>query len=254
MARLEPLHPHIAWRRFPGLARDLVQRRPRSFLADCQAMLKQVDVTWVDGENVPTTGPFCLVANHYQRPGLWIGWTGALVSVAVAERRGGEVPRWLVLGDLPIQLGRWRFSLPGAAWAFERVATVWGLVPMTGFENAVNRAHSLRRLLGLLRAGEGAGFFPEGASGTAARLGPALPGTGRFLRLLARRGVAIIPVGVREADGKLVARFGRPITGWPDDREGPPDDRQLGAFVMQQIAACLESPTVQSRTTLEPWQ
>ena len=246
MARLERLHPHLPWRRFPGLARDLVLRQPRSFLADCLAMLEQIEVSWQGEDNLPDTGPVCLVANHYQRRDLWIGWTGALVSVAVAERRRGQVPRWLVLGDLPIQVGPLRFSLPGAAWAFARVADVWGLIPTTGFANPIDRAQSLRRVIRLLRGGEVVGLFPEGASGTAGRLGPLPAGSGRFLLRLERQGVSIVPAGVRECNRRLIVRFGPTITGWPSEAEGSVEDRRLGDFVLRQIAACIESPTVES--------
>ena len=170
MARVVALHPRLPWRRFPGLAWDLIQRRPRSFLADCRAMLEQLPTSWEGDENIPATGPLCIVANHFQRADLWIGWSGALLTVAVAERRSGQVPRWLVLGGLPIGPTRRHFSFPGAAWAFGRVADVWGLVPTTGFPDARQRSQSLRRLIELLQQGNAIGVFPEGASGIADRI------------------------------------------------------------------------------------
>jgi 1-acyl-sn-glycerol-3-phosphate acyltransferase len=216
------------------LTHDLIRRRHRSFLADCQAMVAQIAGVWEDVDYLPSRGPVCLVANHYQRRGLWIGWAGALISVAVADRRHGQTPRWLVLGDLPWRIGPGTVPFPGARWAFHRVADAWGLVPTTGFRDPGDRAASLRRLIHLARDSEVIGLFPEGPSGTSDRLRPALPGLGRFLALLQRRGVVVIPVGVREENGKLVARFGSPI----DPLSRSAEDTELGIQVMRHIASC----------------
>jgi 1-acyl-sn-glycerol-3-phosphate acyltransferase len=248
VAGLVPLRPHLPWHRFPGLARDLIRRQPRSFLGDCRAMLDHIEVSWEGGDNLPDTGPLCVIANHYQRRDLWIGWTGALISVAVAERRRGQVPSWLVLGDLPIRVGRLQLSLPGAAWAFSGVADIWGLIPTTGFANPIDRAQPLRRVIRILRGGGVVGLFPEGASGTVGRLGPLAAGSGRFLLRLERQGVSIVPAGVRECHGQLIVRFGPPITGWPSVAADREQDRCLGDFVLRHIAGCLELPAVETST------
>ena len=36
-------------------------------------------------EHIPASEPFILVGNHYQPPGVWIGWVAAAITAAVAR-------------------------------------------------------------------------------------------------------------------------------------------------------------------------
>ena len=44
----------------------------------------------LNDQHVPAEGPFVLVANHYERPGLKVFWGGMLASHAVAQRRTSQ--------------------------------------------------------------------------------------------------------------------------------------------------------------------
>jgi hypothetical protein len=66
---------------------------------------------------------------------------------------------------------------------------------------------------------------------------------GRFISLLAARGLDLLPAGVFEAEGALWVRFGTPILGPLDSRESPEArDRAAADRIMQAIAACLPDP------------
>ena len=201
---------HLPWKRFFSLAMDVFWHRRRSFLADCEAMLKCITHRWEGIDHLPAKGPFVLIANHYQRADLWIGWAAALVTVAVA-RRTQSVARWVALEDLVVEVRGRTIPFPGAAWAFERVTHSWDMIPTTDWPNPRRRAKALRAVLGVLRDGGVVGLFPEGSKGNAESFGPFLPGIGRLFELLNRSKVSIVPVGIREDHGVLVAHFGPPV-------------------------------------------
>jgi len=206
------LRPRFPLRLAIGLAGALVAGSRRSFAHDVgllEAALPHRPI--VEGvENVPLTGPAVVVANHYQRPGLWIGWAGASIAGAVRRQRGGDPPiRWTAIEDFRPGDRAW----PGSGWVFRGVARAWSLVPMpTGPRDVARRAGALRRMEALLRAGEVVGLFPEGVGGRAGPPGPALPVVGRWLRRQAEAGAAIVPVAVGERGGTLAMRFGLPLT------------------------------------------
>jgi hypothetical protein len=163
--------------------------------------------------SLPRVGPVCLVANHYQRRDLWIGWAGAAITWAVGLVRSEDPPvRWLVTGEYRANLAGRTFILPGTAWTFRRVAHVWGMVPLATDPTAVfARARAIRQMTRLLEAGNIVCMFPEGSSGRAGLPGPAQPGAEAFLHRTADRGIPVIPVGVREGERTLRIAFGAPL-------------------------------------------
>ena len=208
-----PFVPRLPLANLLGLSRAIVRGERRSLRADSTAMVRHLRGAWqAEGlEHLPPSGPVCLVVNHWQRPGLWIGWGGALLGFLVGQRRPALDPpvHWLVLAELrPWLLGA-EWHLPFADLVLRRVAHAWQMAPLSVEPGATaSRAHALRHLLRLCAQGRVAGFFPEGHRGTAGPPGSALPGAGRFLATLARRGVAVVPAALWEEDGLLRVRIG----------------------------------------------
>lgn len=165
--------------------------------------------------HIPTKGPMALIANHYQRRGMWIGFPAGLLAREIMHHRPDRASvHYGVIADLRIGERR----VPGSTWAFGRVAAVWGLVPLpTAATDGSGRAAAIRTLLSLALPpprglGRPIGIFPEGSAGSTAGLRQALPGTGSLLLLLCRGGVPILPVAAWEAGGRLQARFGPPFS------------------------------------------
>lgn len=194
----------------------VLRGQTRDLAADVEATLMgaRPQPQVLNADRIPLEGPFVLIANHYERPGLKVFWGGMLVSHAVFQRRtAGRSLHWLMtsewygyrLGPIPVPVSLLR-------WLFRRIGRVYGLVIVPrGAERGVGRAAAVRTILDVVRGrSEAIGLFPE-AIGTGHLIQPA-PGVGQFLLSLSSRGVPILPVGIFEEEGQLTAAFGPPFS------------------------------------------
>jgi 1-acyl-sn-glycerol-3-phosphate acyltransferase len=169
----------------------------------------------IGGEsNLPDSARFVLVANHFQRKGMWILHPAAALTQAIRKRYGpGDPPvRWIVTANWPrIRLGSLSVPSPGDL-LLPRVAETLACYPVA-FAGA-NQAFTARSLRRILREAPNSsrplGLFPEGVAGAAGNLSKPLPGVERLLAHLAKAGMAAVPVGISE-NGRLVIRFGKVI-------------------------------------------
>lgn len=192
-------------------------------------------------ENVPREGPFILVMNHYNRPGLRPQIVAFLISAAVAQLRPGQPEiRWVFAGELerfiyaPIPMPRWLMR-----WLFRRLALVYGLHTMPReWRSPLERAAAVRRILEAAHTAP-VGLTPEAGGPGILREPP--PGTGLFLSALARTGHPFLPVAAfEEADGTLVIRFGPPFhLDLPREGSKATQDRRAIERVMTAIARLL---------------
>ena len=201
---------------------DVLRGKSRSFGADAAKLLHllrpQPEVEHAD--LIPSENPFVVVTNHYCRQGLGVWWSVLLIGQAVARRRLvlsvgeglGEV-RWVMTNQWTYQDPiRSRLVTPLTRWLFHRIARSYGFVPMPPMppnpSQVEERAQAVRSALSLAHSGAVIGLAPEGReSGDGSLLDPPV-GAGRFLLLLARAGLPILPVGVAEKNGTLTAFFG----------------------------------------------
>lgn len=166
-------------------------------------------------EHLPPNPGFLLIANHYQRKGLWILHTASAITQGIRRHYGeGDPPvRWVVTANWPRwKFGRWSCPSPGDA-VLPRVARALHCysIPFSG-KDPGRTARALRGILSVARGLERPiGLFPEGVAGSAGTLSAALPGVDRFIRQLARSGMPAVPCGVSER-GRLVIRFGAAAT------------------------------------------
>lgn len=193
---------HIPRRLLFELTLSMLRREERSVVADAARMVAALPVGTIRGQEHVPVGAFTVVANHYQRRDLWIGWAGSLLMRAAARPI-----HWMVLRELLLR-GR---PVPGSRLAFDAVARTYGFIPVPAdLADRAGQAAGIRRAVHLLRQGQVAGFFPEGEHGHTAGLSPALPGTPELACLLSRW-APLLPAAVWEEGGRLLAAFGPPF-------------------------------------------
>lgn len=205
-------------------------------------------------DNLPRSARFILLANHYQRKGLWILHPAAVLTQAIRRHYGpGDPPvRWIVTANWPrIRLGPISFRSPGDI-LLPRVADALACYPVSfAGSNQAYTARSIRRILREApKADRPLGLFPEGVAGTAGQLTDPLPGVDRLILHLAKAGMPLQPAGISEAQGRLTFHFG--VTVPPLEVIATGD---LPAFIKRQLALCLfQVPgNVQDRDPIVPF-
>jgi hypothetical protein len=207
----------IPWKLILGLGPHIANRRQTSvdlFSAGICARMQPPPLV-CGCEQLPDSGRFMLIANHFQRKGMWILHPAAVLTQAIRQRYGpGDPPvRWMVTANWPpVRLGPVSFASPGD-WLLPRVADVLGCYPVSfAGVNQNLTARTVRRILREIpRANRPLGIFPEGVAGSAGRLTRPLPGIDRLIGHLAKAGLAAQPAAISETD-RLVVCFGRTVT------------------------------------------
>lgn len=210
-------------RRILGAAGSFLTLRQRSLARDAGAAVAclRPPMQVLGDEHVPAQGPCLVVCNHYSPPWFASWWLTLSVTAAVASHRAEGAEReihWVMAGAWTYPDSPWRRRVltPATRWAFQRVARVYGLVTMPPMPpdpaEVAARAVSVRQALRLARAlapaGGMLGLAPEGQAVREARVEAPPPGAGEFIALLVRAGLPVLPVGVRETDGRLRLSFG----------------------------------------------
>lgn len=224
----------ILWAGLSGKRRDLrldaracmrgIQPRPRILGQEC----------------IPTCGPFLLVTNHYQRPGFAVWWQALSISARLT------MPHTWVIASEWTAPGRWYEPLKAGLshFLFGRLARVYGLISMPPMppspRDVEDRAAAVRRALAYLESQPKAVLCmaPEGRDMGTGGLGWPPSGAGRFIALLAARGLWILPAGGWEEGRELLIRFGDPfrLEKHQTKERREEMDHRIAGTVMKRIA------------------
>jgi hypothetical protein len=230
-----------------GISLSLLGGRRRSFRRDAQDYVRRLRPPLrVEGSPPPLSPAGRLIlANHYWSPGFRAWWIPMALTAALDEDIHWVMTAAWTFPD-PLRAG---LLTPLTRRLFGRVARTYGFTVMPPMppspQEAAERAAAVREVVryAASRPGPRIGLVPEGGDSPNGRLAPPPPGVGRFISLLAARGLDLLPAGVFEAEGALWVRFGTPILGPLDSRESPEArDRAAADRIMQAIAACLPDP------------
>ncbi|MPZ15890.1 MAG: hypothetical protein GEU73_15950 [Chloroflexi bacterium] len=222
---------------------DLARERRRSLGADSAHGLQGAvpHPVALNTEVLPVDGPFIVVGNHYERPGLWAGWGAMVVNAAVWEASGRQRElHWLMASELlDVHLGPLTVPRSWMRVLLARFARMYGFGLVSARESGtIGGSAGLRAAARYLSTGEPVGVLPEGTASAA--LVEARPGVGAALEWLARQETPLVPVGVAERHGVLTANFGAqfhlPGVGATDRATR---DRRLRESVMVTIARLL---------------
>jgi len=166
-------------------------------------------------ENLPSKGPYVVVANHLNGPGIWVGLAAGLIAGVVGRRTLGAKIRGVgvaayrdfkLFGWIPVPDGATRFL-------FRRFYAVYGIIRMPHIaEGAPARGMAVRRILAALNEGDVVILFPEGRNVSNFTMREIQPGVGDLLRLAARSGTPVVPAGVAPDRATFAVSVGTPLT------------------------------------------
>jgi hypothetical protein len=192
----------------------IVRGRPRSLAHDALWAIANMPLPpRVRGaELIPESGPFVAVANHYERPGLWMAWPAMFAGHVIQERTGQDT-HWIAIEEWE-SFSLFGIPIPHSAIreTFQRAFNTYGILAMSPPDApAASRARSMRAAAQTIKGGGIIGLMPEGDVGATPELLEAREGAGAFLLLLAAAGARILPLALYEEEDRLVAHFGAPF-------------------------------------------
>jgi hypothetical protein len=141
-----------------------------------------------------------------------MAWPAMLISHEVQARTGQET-HWIAIQEWE-DFSIWGIDIPRGLMrvVFERAFATYGIIAMPPPDApTASRAGAMRLSAGEVKRGSILGLMPEGTVGPTPELLHAREGAGVFLLLLTTSGARILPVGLYEEQGKLVAEFGEPF-------------------------------------------
>jgi hypothetical protein len=205
-------HP-VPWRLIAGITPYIASGRRRDlddFTRQVVALMQPPPV-FSGLDNLPDHPRFLIIANHYQRKGLWILHPAAAITQAVSKHYGPHPfpVRWMATANWPrLRFGPLSFPSPGD-WLLPKVAHALSCYPVSfAGSNPAFTAQSIRQLLrDASSMDRPIGIFPEGVAGSAGRITEPLPGAGRLVVKLARRGLPAVPAAISESGGRLRIQF-----------------------------------------------
>jgi hypothetical protein len=190
-------------------------RSKRSLRADTLPLISRVTPgpKTLGIDNIPVSGGFLIVVNHYSRPGFNTAWNALSISAEIEKEITFIMSEeWAFEGN-PLGF----FLRPVMRGILSSITSVYSFLSMPsmmeGFSTPASRAAAVRRVIKFVQSHPDAviGLSPEGQDSPAEGVGLAPDGGGKFMLRLNRMGFPLLPVVIAERSGRLVLHFGRPF-------------------------------------------
>jgi 1-acyl-sn-glycerol-3-phosphate acyltransferase len=165
-------------------------------------------------ENLPEAGPYVIIANHMNGPGVWVGFTAALITAVVERASPGAVIRTVGVAAYRDFRLFGVIAVPDAvtAFVFERFYRVYGVINMPySAAGTEARGGGVRRILKSVKDSDVVILFPEGGNVSDFRMKAIQSGVGDLFRMLSRWKVPIVPISVFPEGDTFSVSVGRQL-------------------------------------------
>ena len=216
----------------------------RSLRADALRIISRISpLPKVFGaENIPESGGFLIVVNHYARRGYSTAWNALSLSAALKQ----EIT-FIMSEEWAFEGNPFAFILrPLMRAVLASINKVYGFLSMPsmveGFNTAASRGDAVRRVLRFARSHPQAviGLAPEGRDSPEDGVGLAPEGGGKFMLHLNRMGFQLLPVVVIEHEGRLVIQFGERFDFLSMDEHSPQVDQEVREMVRGRLQSLFD--------------
>jgi 1-acyl-sn-glycerol-3-phosphate acyltransferase len=220
-----PRYPSIVLTALSVIASRIINRK-RSFRAEALRLTSRITPpVIVEGiENLPASGGFLVVVNHYARPGFSTAWISLAISAVIPVET-----TWIMSEAWAFTGNSFGFILrPLMRFILASINQVYGFLSMPsmveGFNTPLSRAAGVRRAVEFARAHPQVviGLAPEGQDSPLQGVGLAPAGAGKFM------GFPILLAAVSESSGQFTVKFGPPFN-LPSDSHIPRE--QVDEFI-----------------------
>jgi 1-acyl-sn-glycerol-3-phosphate acyltransferase len=225
-----------------GLVTAGLLGRQRDFRLDARRCIStlQPPLQVFEAQLIPENGPLLVVSNHYSRPGLPVWWPSMAISSMLPMPH-----RWISAAEWT-DSGSWFNALKShlSPFLLGRLAAVYDFLPMPPMparqRDVEARAEAVRLALSYTENTPDAVIClsPEGRDIPGGALGWPPSGAGRFISLLAGRGLSILPAGAWEEGDRLTLRFGPAYQLSPGPAPDPSLSHDARAAARDHSAAC----------------
>jgi len=210
---MPPKYP-ILWDIAGKLMIAVLTSQQRKFSSDSVLGVDRInpELKVIGVDRIATAGPCIVTVNHYSRPGFRAWWLAMAVSAVIPY----EVHWVMTAGWTFADSFRSNLITPLTRWVFTKVAEVYGfstMPPMPPRElDLYQRVQTIRDVISYVHSSQipVVGLAPEGMDSGSGELGLPPPGLGKFVLFLSKLGLCVLPVGIFEADDRLIVSFGNP--------------------------------------------
>jgi 1-acyl-sn-glycerol-3-phosphate acyltransferase len=161
--------------------------------------------------NIPLSGGYVVVLNHFARPGFSTAWIALSLAASIETEIAFIMSEAWVFAGNPLGF----LLRPLMKVVLASINKVYGFLPMpsmvAGFSDPSSRAAAVRSVIEFGRTHPSAviGLAPEGQDSPDHGIGLAPSGGGKFILHLNRMGFKLLPVVAYEREGELITRFGQ---------------------------------------------